>query len=373
MTLEKRVKPHVAAITPYKPGKPVEELERELGIPEAVKVASNENPLGPSPRAVEAMREAAAGVNRYPDGSCFRLRTKLAGRLGVSAEQLVFGTGSSEILELVAKSFLGPEDEVVCAWPSFAMYPLVAQGMGARIVTVPLDADYVHDLPAMTGAVSERTRVVIVCNPNNPTGTSVGEKALTRFVEALPADVVLVIDEAYHEYARRPDFPNGLDWVARRPATAVMRTFSKLYGLAGARIGYGVMGAELAGYLERARHPFNVNAIAEAGACAALDDEAHVARTLALNREGADSLSRELGALGLEVTPTDANFLLVRTGAGCFEALLHQGVIVRAMAGAGLPEHVRISIGTSEENRRLVDALRVFLDRDAPRASGGRS
>jgi histidinol-phosphate aminotransferase len=367
VSLARRVKPHVASLVPYQPGKPIEELERELGIQGAVKLASNENPLGPSPKAVAAVREAASRMHRYPDGTAWRLRHALAGRLGVAPEQLVFGCGCDEILELLAKTFLGPGDEAVFAWPSFAMYPIVVQGMGATPVRVPLDAAMVHDLPAMAAAVTSRTRVVILCNPNNPTGTSVGSAALERFVAALPDDVVLAIDEAYFEYARRPDFPDGVAWLRRRPGTLVLRTFSKLYGLAGARVGYGVADAELAGWLDRARHPFNLNLLAEEAALAALDDAEHVARTLRAAHEGADFLRAELAALGLETWPTDTNFLLARSGAGVYERLLREGVIVRPMASFGLPEHVRITIGTRAENERLVEALRRILEpvRDA--------
>ncbi len=358
MSLAERVKRHIAEIRPYEPGKPIEELERELGIEGSIKLASNENPLGPSPRALAAIRAAAAGVHRYPDGASFALRAKLAARLGVEPAQLVFGCGADELLELVAKAFLGPGDEAVFAWPSFAMYPIVVQGMGAAAVRVPLDAELVHDLPALARAVTARTRVVLVCNPNNPTGTSVGAAAFDAFVAGLPEDVVLLVDEAYREFAQRDDFPDALAWVARRPATLVVRTFSKLYGLAGARVGYGVAGRELAGYQERARHPFNLNVLAEAAAVAALDDREHVERTLATVHEGLRFLSRELRALGLEVWPSDANFLLVRAGAGAYESLLGQGVIVRPLAGFGLPEHVRVTVGTKEENERLVAALR---------------
>jgi histidinol-phosphate aminotransferase len=227
---------------------------------------------------------------------------------------------------------------------------------------VPLDADLVHDLPAMAAAIGERTRVVFVCNPNNPTGTSVGADAFDRFASALPEGVILVVDEAYFEYVRRDDFPDALGWVARRPGTAVLRTFSKIYGLAGLRVGYGVMDPELAGYLERARHPFNVNLLSEAAALAALDDVEHVERTLRVNREGAEDLSRELGALGIEVWPTDANFLLAKAGAGSYERLLREGVIVRPMAGFGLPEHVRITIGTPKENEKLIKALQKIRE-----------
>jgi histidinol-phosphate aminotransferase len=358
MSLRERVKPHVAELAPYEPGKPVEELERELGLSGAVKLASNENPLGPSPRAVEALRRHAAQVNRYPDGACYRLRAAVAERHGVTPEQLVFGNGSSEILELLAKAFVGPGDEVVYAWPSFAMYPIVTQGMGGTARTVPLDADLVHDLPAMAEQICERTKLVIVCNPNNPTGTSVGAEAFGRFAAGLPPDVVLVADEAYAEFARRPDFPDLAAWVARRPATIFLRTFSKLHGLAGLRVGYGVGGRELVGYLDRARHPFNVSVPAEAAALAALEDDEHVERTLSLNRDALEFLTRELSDLGIEVWPTDANFVLARAGQGVYEKLLHQGVIVRPLGGFGLPDHVRITVGLPEENERLVKALR---------------
>ena len=358
MSLAERVKRHVAELKPYEPGKPIEALERELGIRDSIKLASNENPLGPSPRAVEAIRRAAAGVHRYPDGAAWRLRHALAGRLRVAPEQLVFGCGSDELLELVAKAFLGPGDEAVFAWPSFAMYPIVVQGMGATGVRVPLDADLVHDLPALARAVGPRTRVVLVCNPNNPTGTSVGAEAFDAFAARLAPDVVLVVDEAYREYATRPDFPDALGWVARRPGTAVLRTFSKLYGLAGARVGYGVMDAELAGYLDRARHPFNLSLLAEAAALAALDDDEHVAATLAVTHEGIRTLTQGLRALGVEVWPSDANFVLARAGAGIYDLLLREGVIVRPMGGFGLPEHVRITVGTADENERLLRAMR---------------
>lgn len=358
MSLERVVKPHIRALAPYQPGRPVEEVERALHIQGAVKLASNESPLGPSPRALAALEGALRGVHRYPDGACFSLRAALARRLGVAPEQLVFGCGGDELLELVAKAFLGPGDEAVFAWPSFAMYPIVVQGMGATPVRVPLTEGLVHDLDAMREAVSDRTRVLFVCNPNNPTGTSVGAEAFDVFAAALPEDLVLVVDEAYVEYARRKDFPDALAWVARRPATLVVRTFSKIYGLAGLRVGYGVAGAELADYLQRARHPFNVNRLAEVAALAALDDDAHAERSRRVNAEGVAYLTRELEAMGFEVWPTDANFLLAKIGTGMDERLLREGVIVRPLAGFGMPDHVRISIGLPEENERLVKALR---------------
>jgi len=360
VSLAERVKPHIASLEPYQPGKPIEVLERELGIPNAAKLASNENPLGPSPKAVKAIQQAAQGMHRYPDGASYQLRNALAERLEVSPAQLVFGSGSSEVLELLAKAFISPGDEVVFAWPSFSMYPIVTQGMGGTPVQVPLDADLVHDLPAMTDAVTERTRVVIVCNPNNPTGTSVGAAAFDRFVESLPDDVVLVVDEAYVEYARRADLPDALGWVARRPGTLVTRTFSKLYGLAGVRVGYGIADPELAGYLERARHPFNLNLLAGAAALAALDDIEHVEATRRANAEGGEQLTQGLEALGFRVWPTDANFLLAELGEDAYDKLLHQGVIVRPMGGFGLVGCVRISIGTAEENEKLIKAVETW-------------
>ncbi|MBW2422936.1 MAG: histidinol-phosphate transaminase [Deltaproteobacteria bacterium] len=361
MSLVDLVKPHIRDLAPYEPGKPIEELERELGIRDSVKLASNENPLGPSPKAVEAMRAAAGEIHRYPDGASFSLRARLAERLGVDGSHLVFGTGADEILELIAKTLIGPGDEVVYGWPSFAMYPIVIQGMGGTGVAVPLRADFVHDLEAMLEAITPRTRVVMVCNPNNPTGTSVGAEEFDRFVAGLPEDVVLAVDEAYFEYVRRPDFPEVIDLVRRRPGTIALRTFSKIYGLAGIRIGYGIADLELASFLERARHPFNVNRLAEVAAVAALDDEEHASRTRELNASGIEYLARELGKLGIETWPSDANFILARTGADVYERLLRMGVIVRPMKGFGLTEHVRISIGLPEENERLVKALTAIV------------
>jgi histidinol-phosphate aminotransferase len=238
------------------------------------------------------------------------------------------------------------------------MYPIVVKGMGARPVAVGLTEDLVHDLPAMAGAITERTKLVFVCNPNNPTGTSVGAGEFDRFVEGLPAKLVLVIDEAYREFVRRPDFPDSLAWVRRRPGTIALRTFSKIFGLAGIRIGYGVADPELAGYLQRARHPFNVNRLAEVAALAALEDSEHAERSRRVNEEGARYLTAELAALGIEVWPTDANFVLARAGAGIHDALMREGVIVRPLAGFGMPEHIRITIGLPEENERLIKTLK---------------
>jgi histidinol-phosphate aminotransferase len=358
MALKDIIRPHILDLEPYQPGKPIEEVERELGIEGSVKLASNESPIGPSARAVAAVREALDGVHRYPDGASFALRDKLSTRLDVEPDQLVFGAGADEILELLAKVLIGPGDETVFAWPSFAMYPVVVQGMGGTAVRVDLTPDLVHDLPAMLDSIGERTRLVFVCNPNNPTGTSVGVEDFDRFVEALPDDVVLAVDEAYREFVRRPDFPDAVSWVRRRPGTIVLRTFSKIFGLAGLRIGYGIADRELAGYLQRARHPFNVNRLAEVAAVAGLDDDAHAERARRVNAEGIAYLTSELRELGIEVWPTDANFVLARAGADAADRLLQTGVIVRPLGGFGMPEHVRISVGLPEENERLIKGLR---------------
>ncbi len=366
MALEKLVNPHILEIKPYQPGKPVEELERELGIQGAIKIASNENPHGPSPKALAAMRDALGDMNRYPDGAAFALREKLADRFGIETNQLIFGCGADEVLELLAKSFLRPGDEVVYAWPSFAMYPVVVKGMGATSVQVPLDEDLQHDLDAMAKAVNERTKMVILCNPNNPTGTTFGKRAFEAFVKSLPRDLILVVDEVYWDFARSDDFPDTLGCIAGRPGTISVRSFSKIYGLAGMRIGYGICDAELADILNRARHPFNVSRLAEIAAVAALDDTEHVERTLRLNREGAELITREFEALGLRVWPTDTNFMLVkldRPGTEVYEALLREGVIVRPLPGTGLDQHVRVTIGTPAENQKLIDAVRKVVGR----------
>jgi histidinol-phosphate aminotransferase len=366
VSLERLVNPHILDLKPYEPGKPIEEVERELGITGSVKLASNENPLGPSPKALAALGRVAADVNRYPDGACFELRARLSDRLGVAPEQLVFGCGGDEILELLAKTFLAPGIEVVMPWPSFAMYPIVVKGMGGTVVQVPLGADMEHDLDAMLAAITDRTRLVFVCNPNNPTGTSIGAADFARFAAALPEHVVLAVDEAYFEFVRRPDYPDTLALIAERPGTLVLRTFSKIYGLAGLRVGYGIGGAELIDYLERARHPFNVNRLAEEAALAALDDDEHARRTHDLNAEGIEFLTRELSALGHRVWPSDANFVLVRTGRpGYYDALLRLGVIVRPLGGFGLDDCIRISVGTADENQRCVKAMQRIQESEA--------
>lgn len=361
--LSEVVKPFIAELKPYEPGKPMEEVERELGISGSVKLASNENPIGPSAKAVDALRNCVEGVHRYPDGGSFALKKALADKFEISSQQVVLGAGSDEILELLAKCFLGEGDEVIFPWPSFAMYPIVIKGVGATPVAVPLTENFEHDLSAMVAAITDATRMIFICNPNNPTGAGIGAQALDDFMAQVPEGIVVAIDEAYFEYARRSDFPDALAWVRKRPGTIVMRTFSKIYGLAGLRVGYGITDVEIAGYIERARHPFNVNLPAQVAALAALSDDAHVAASRKMNAEGIAYVEKELAALGLRSWPTEANFLLIEVGvADCYDQLLQMGVIVRPMDGFGLPGFIRITLGSPRENQIAMKALRKVLE-----------
>jgi histidinol-phosphate aminotransferase len=364
--LKELMKPHILELEPYPPGKPIDELERELGISGSIKLASNESPLGPSRRALEAAVQATEGLNRYPDGSCHYLREAVAAQLGVAPGALIFGTGSSEPLELVAKCVLGPGDEAVFPWPSFAMYPIVAKGMGATPVEVELASGYMTDVGRVLDAVTERTRVVFLANPNNPTGTSIGAADFERLVDELPERVILVHDEAYMDYVRRPDFPDSLACIARRPTLLSLRTFSKVYGLAGLRVGYAVGDPELVGYLERARHPFNVNSMAQAAALGALRDTEHLARVRELTHAGIDAFEKAFGELGLGFAKSDANFVLVEVpgdAAALYDRLLRRGVITRPVGAFGLGSHLRVTVGLPEENERFLEALRAELGR----------
>jgi len=358
--LRELVNPHIRDLAPYVPGKPVEELERELGIASAVKLASNESPIGPSRRAVEAIFAAAENLNRYPDDSCFALRDALAKHLCIRTDQLCFAGGSDGILELLAKCFLAPGDEALFPWPSFAMYPIMTKGAGATPVQVPLDPEYRADVGALLRAVTPKTRLLVLANPNNPTGTSIGAAEFERLVRELPERVVLVADEAYLAFVRRPDFPDSVAALAQRETLVVLRTFSKGHALAGLRIGYAIARPELIGYLERARHPFIVNSLAQVAAAAALADTAHSARIAKLTHEGIAQLENGLRQLGIRFAPTDANFLLIEVGQGADALqgrLERHGVITRPLGGFGLSTHLRVSVGTREENERFLAAL----------------
>jgi histidinol-phosphate aminotransferase len=357
--------PGVQKLSPYVPGKPVDELARELNLDPAgiVKLASNENPLGPSPRALEAIRAALGEITRYPDGSGFALKAKLAERFGLRSEQITLGNGSNDILDLVARAWLAPGRNAVFSQYAFAVYPISTQAVGAEGRVVPA-RDYGHDLEAMLAAIDDNTRVVFIANPNNPTGTWFGPAALEAFLDRVPADVLVVLDEAYIEFTEPGELPNGLDYVARYPNLLVSRTLCKAYGLAGLRVGYAVSSVQIADVLNRVRQPFNVNSLALVAACAALDDSEYLEAGRRLNRAGMAQLEAGLAALGLRWIPSRGNFLAVdfaRDAAPINQALLERGVIVRPVAGYGLPNFLRISIGTEAENARLLEALAQVL------------
>lgn len=350
---------HVLELIAYEPGKPVEELAREMGLQPAdiVKLASNENPLGPSPKALAAMREALERSNFYPDGGGWALRGAIADKLGLDRSNVVLGNGSNEIIEFLGHAFLKPGDEVVTAKHAFAVYSLMAQLFGATTVEVD-DPGYTHDLEAMLAAITPRTRQVFIANPNNPTGTLVGQAEIDAFMAKVPEHVVVVFDEAYYEFLESP--PDVLKYVREGRNVVVMRTFSKIQGLAALRIGYGLAPSGLAEILQKTRQPFNANAIAQAGAAASIADDEHMRRTRELTTEGREYLQKEFAAMGLAFVPSYANFVLVRVGDGdaVFKALLKQGLIVRAMRSYKLPEWIRVSVGTMDQNRRFISALR---------------
>ncbi len=366
MKLRDLVNAHIRDLAPYVPGKPAEELERELGIEGSIKLASNESPLGPSRRVVEAILAEAESLNRYPDDSCFHLRRALATYLRVAPEQLCFATGSDGILELLAKCFLAPGDEAVFPWPSFAMYPIATRGAGATPVQVKLDGDLRADVEGLLAAVTPRTRILFLANPNNPTGTSLGAAAFARLVKELPERVILVADEAYIEFVRRADFPDTLAALAERPTLISLRTFSKAYALAGLRVGYAIASPELISYLERARHPFIVNSLAQVAALAALADREHLERIRKVTHEGLAQLESGLTRLRLGFAATDANFICIEVGPGAdalHERLQRRGLITRPLGGFGLTTHLRVSVGTPEENERFLSALTKELGR----------
>jgi histidinol-phosphate aminotransferase len=358
---------YVRRITPYVPGKPIEELAREYGFATEtiVKLASNENPRGPSPRAREAIVAACAGITRYPDGNGFALKKALAARHGVDAEEIVLGNGSNDVLELATQAFLRPGDQAVYSQHAFAVYPLATQARGASGVEVPAARDHGHDLEAMARAITPRTRMVFVANPNNPTGTWLPPDRVKAFLAGVPREVLVVLDEAYDEYLDAGQRSPSMTWIDAHPNLIVSRTFSKAYGLAGLRVGFGVMDADVADMLNRVRQPFNVSSVAQAAALAALADTAYVAESAALNRAGLAQLTAALDAMHVAYVPSHANFLLVQVadGARIYERLLQQGVIVRPVANYGLPQHVRVTVGLPEENRRFLAALESALAR----------
>lgn len=362
MKLEALANPAVLTQPVYEPGKPIEYVARELGLDPAgiIKLASNENPFGPSPRAVAAAKQALEQGELYPDGGCFALRQKLAAQYGLGADQFVVGNGSNEIIELLGHAFLQPGDEVVMGAPAFVVYKLVTLLFGAKAIEVPL-RDWRHDLAKIAAAITPRTKLVYVCTPNNPTGTANTEEELRAFARALPEHVIGVFDEAYAEFLERA--PDLRPLIAEGRKVVCLRTFSKIYGLASLRVGYGYASAEVCALLNRVRQPFNVNAIAQAAALAALDDRAFAEKTARENRAGLAQLEQGFRGLGLEIVPSVANFMLVKVGDGLriFDALQRRGVIVRPVKSYGLPEWIRVTVGTRDQNERLLAELRPLV------------
>jgi histidinol-phosphate aminotransferase len=362
-TMKRLMRDCVEKLKPYPPGKPIEELERELGITGSIKLASNENPLGPSPKAVKAVTENLKNMHRYPDADAYYLREKLAGKFGLPINRIIVGNGADELIELVAKTFLSPGEEVIIPEHAFLLYETFALSFDGRAVIVPL-SDFSVDLGAMIEAVTPRTKIVFINNPQNPTGKAITRDEISRFLDEFPSDVIVVLDEAYIEFSTDPDVGSGLEFLDSYPLLVVLRTFSKIYGLAGLRLGYGFASEAITESLNRVRQPFNVNSLAQVAGLAALDDDEFAEKSLALTKQGLAYLYGELDRLGLAYIPTQANFLIIKTPLGAretYERMLKQGVIIRAMDSYGLEDYIRVNVGLAEENSRFIHTLESII------------
>ena len=360
----------VQGLHPYQPGKPIEELERELGITNILKLASNENPLGTSPKAKAALSDALQTLELYPDGSGYQLKAALAAKFGLNSQQITLGNGSNDVLDIIARAYLDKDCSAVCSEYAFAVYPIAIKAVGAQLRLAKANAathyamPYGHNLPNLAAKIDDSTRVVFIANPNNPTGTWLSKTDLHRFLQTVPKDVIVVIDEAYTEYVQDPEFPNALEWLHEFPNLIVTRTFSKIYGLAGLRVGYAASSPEIADILNRVRQPFNVNALALAAAQAALDDDAFLQDSVAVNAAGLQQWFAACAEHNWEYMPTVGNFITInvqRPAAPLYDALLREGVIVRPLAGYQLPNHLRITIGTEAQNARCIAALQKVM------------
>ncbi len=354
---------YILKISPYVAGKPIEEVERELGIKVKAKLASNENPLGPSPLAIKAMKEALSKINRYPDSGSYYLRKKISQELGVSIENIILGNGSTELIDLIAHTFLTPEENAIIAQHTFIMYPLVLKYRNANYSTIPLK-NYKYDLKAMAQAIDEKTKLVYIANPNNPTGTMVNREEVDEFLDSIPSHVVVVMDEAYYEYIDVPDYPDSFRYLQEGRNIIILRSFSKAYGLAGLRVGYGVASEELISYINRIQPPFTVNALSQIAALAALDDDEYIKKSKKVNKEGMQLLTSELNKMGVQFVESLANFLLIITegnGTEISNKLLQEGIIVRSMEKWGISNAIRVTLGSLKENEAFVKAFKKVM------------
>ncbi len=361
--IKEKARPEIFTLKPYVAGKPIEEVKRELGLNDIIKLASNENPLGSSPKAIEAVENNVRKMHLYPDSNCFYLKERLASFNDIEAASILVGNGSDELLKLLAETFLNRGDQIVYAQPSFSEYGFVARIMGAECIEVSLN-DFTHDLEAMLNAINDKTKMIIICNPNNPTGTIVSAAEIESFMDKVPDDVLVVFDEAYCEYVEREDFLSGLKYVQAGRNVVVLRTFSKIYGLASLRIGYGITTSAIAQAVEKVTEPFNVNMLAQVAALAALDDTEHVQKSREVNSLGKKYLYSEFEKLGLYYVPTDANFIFVDVAKNCqevFKALLQLGIIIRTGDIFDYPNYIRVTVGTALENERFIQGLRQVL------------
>ncbi|MCK8827263.1 histidinol-phosphate transaminase [Natroniella acetigena] len=361
---ESTVRQEILKIEPYVPGKPIEDVKRELGLEKVIKLASNENPLGPAPQAIEKMKETVEQVNIYPDGNVHYLRQKLATKLGVREDELIFGNGSDELLALLGQTFITDEAEVIIAGTTFSEYRFATNIMGGKIVSVSLK-DYAHDLEAMAAAITPNTKLIFICNPNNPTGTIVTEEEVKDFLTQVPDDVLVIFDEAYYEYVDHSAYPETIDYLADYENVIILRTFSKAYALAGLRIGYGIANQKLIDYIDRVRQPFNVNLMAQKAAIASLGAEDHLAKAVELNQAGKEYLYQEFDKLELDYVPTSSNFILVdlaQDSTQVFQELMKRGIIIRNMESFGYQTKIRVTVGLPEENQAFIKQLKAVLN-----------
>lgn len=351
---------HIRTIKPYVPGKPIEELERELGITDSIKLASNESPLGPSPLAIKALREGVRNLNRYPDGSCYYLKNALSKKLGLNSDEILFGNGSNEIIELAVRTFLSPGDEAIMAYPSFVVYSTIVQAAGRRSIIVPLKK-HRHDLDAMASRITDKTRIIFIAAPNNPTGTINTKAEMDSFMEKVPEGVLIIVDEAYYEYVTSSDYADSMKYFRQNRDILILRTFSKIYGLAGLRIGYGIAKTSIIAEMNKVRQPFNVNSLAQRAALASLKDEEHLLRAKKINERGKKYFYKEFKAMNINYVPTEANFIYIilqdDIAHQLYNDLLKRGIIVRPIG----PREIRVTIGLHRENKRLIGALKTVM------------